>query len=144
MGLRFGFQGKLYYKVGGVAGGGAWLELTNAKDVTLNLEKGESDVTTRANAGWKATAPVLKDASIEFEMQWNTADAGFAAMKDSFFNDALIGIRALDGENGEGLQADMMVFNFSRKEQLTEAMSVAVSIKPTYSATPPTWVNAAA
>jgi hypothetical protein len=32
-----------------------WAEVTNVKDVTLNLEKGEVDVTTRANGGWRAT-----------------------------------------------------------------------------------------
>ena len=32
-------------------------EMGNVKDVTLNLEAGEADVTTRANQGWRATAP---------------------------------------------------------------------------------------
>lgn len=34
----------------------------------LNLEKGEADVTTRANNGWRATKGTLKEGSIEFEM----------------------------------------------------------------------------
>ena len=31
-------------------------EMGNVKDVTLSLEAGEADITTRANNGWKATA----------------------------------------------------------------------------------------
>jgi hypothetical protein len=36
---------------------------TNVRDVTLNLETGEADVTTRANSGWKQTFATLKDGS---------------------------------------------------------------------------------
>jgi hypothetical protein len=35
-------------------------ELTNVKDVTLNFQTGEADITTRANDGWKATAATLR------------------------------------------------------------------------------------
>ena len=30
------------------------------RDLSLNLEKGEADVTTRGNDGWRATLPTLK------------------------------------------------------------------------------------
>ena len=39
-----GKDAKLYYKTGGQSGGGSWTELTNARDVTLNLEAGEADL----------------------------------------------------------------------------------------------------
>ena len=32
-------------------------EMGNVRDVTLSLEAGEADITTRANSGWRATAP---------------------------------------------------------------------------------------
>ena len=47
MAIKLGMEAVLKYKVGA----GAWTELKNVKDVTLNLEAGEADVTTRANAG---------------------------------------------------------------------------------------------
>ena len=59
MALKLGMQAKLYVKVGGVAAVGPWSELGNVKDVTLSLETGEADVTTRANAGWRATIHAL-------------------------------------------------------------------------------------
>jgi len=138
---------KLYCKIGGVGGSGSWLELTNVKDVTLNLETGEADVTTRGNAGWRATIGTLKDGSVEFEMVWDTEDAGFSAIKDAYFDNAKIGFAVMDGDiaasGSQGLQADFSITNFSRKEPLEEALAVSVTAKPTYSDTAPQWVTVA-
>jgi len=73
MAVKLGLDAKLYRNTGTFAAP-AWNEIKNVKDVTLNLEAGEADVTTRGNAGWKATVATLKDGSIEFEMVWDTAD----------------------------------------------------------------------
>lgn len=141
MAIKLGMEAKLYYKVGGQGGGGSWNELANTRDVTLNLETGEADVTTRANSGWRATVGTLKEASVEFEMVWDTADAGFTAIKNAFFNNEMIGLRVLDGDGGQGLQADFSITNFSRNEALEEAITVSVTAKVTYSDTPPTWTG---
>ncbi len=147
MAIRLGMDAKLYYKVGGVGGSGSWEELVNVKDVTLNLETGEADVTTRGNAGWRATAATLKEGSIEFEMVWDTGDAGFTAIKNAYFNNAKIGFAIMDGDiaasGSQGLQADFSITNFSRKEALEEALTVSVTAKPTYSTTAPQWVTVA-
>ncbi|HXH23888.1 MAG TPA: phage tail tube protein [Vicinamibacterales bacterium] len=81
MAIKLGMEAVLNYKIGGQGGGGAWTALGNTRDVTLNLETGEADVTTRANSGWRATVATLKEASVEFEMVWDTADAGFTRQK---------------------------------------------------------------
>ena len=65
MSTRLGMDAKLYRNAGSF-GSPIWTEVTNVKDLTLNLEKGEADVTTRANGGWRATVGTLKDASIDF------------------------------------------------------------------------------
>ena len=129
MAIKLGMEAVLKYKVGA----GAWTELKNVKDVTLNLEAGEADVTTRANAGWRATVATLKEASVEFEMVWDTGDAGFTAIKNAFFNNSAIGMQILDGASGQGLQADFSITNFSRSEALEEAITVSVTAKVTYS-----------
>ena len=143
MAIKLGMQAKLYFKTGGVGGGGAWTEMTNVKDVTLNLEAGEADVTTRANNGWRATIATLRDGSVEWEMVWDTADAGFTAIKNAYFKGAIIGLSVMDGDiaSGQGLQADFSITNFSRSEPLEEAMTVSVTAKPTYSTSAPTWVE---
>jgi len=145
MGAKLGMEAKLYF---GAALIGPWTELKNVKDVTLNLETGEADVTTRGNAGWRATIGTLKDGSIEFEMVWDTEDAGFEAIKDAFFGNTPIAIAAMDGAietpGSEGLQGLFSVTNFTRNEPLEEVLAVQVTLKPTYSATPPQWVVVAA
>ncbi|MCP4594505.1 MAG: hypothetical protein GY842_27555 [bacterium] len=141
MAIKLGMEAKLFYQTDGVGGTAGWNELTNVRDVTLSLETGEADVTTRANQGWRATAATLKEANVEWEMVWDTADAGFTAVKDAFFNNQAIGLRVLDGDAGQGLEADFSITNFSRNEALEEAITVSVTAKVTYSTTAPAWVT---
>ena len=143
MGVRLGMEAKLYWNSGTYAVP-VWEEMGNVKDVTLNLEKGEADVTTRANNGWRATVGTLKEGTIEFEMVWDTADAGFQALKDAYFNDTSIEMAVMDGDitttGSQGLRASFSVTNFSRSEPLEEAIGVSVSLKVTYSANAPVWM----
>ncbi|MEW6249183.1 MAG: phage tail tube protein [Planctomycetota bacterium] len=121
-----GMNAKLYY---GAAGGPANTEMTNVRNVTLNLEAGEADVTTRANAGWRATAPTLRECSVEFEMVWDPADAGFTAIKNAYLTGGLIALKVLDKEGGQGPDGDFSVTSFSRSEELEEAITVSVTAK---------------
>ena len=134
---KLGMDCKLYYDstpLAGEPGTGTWTELTNTKDVTLNLETGEADITTRANNGWRATAATLKDGSIEFEMLWDTGDAGFTALQAAWENAAEIALAAMDGDiatpGSQGLASNFTVTNFSRNEPLEEAVTVSVTVKP--------------
>ena len=63
MAIVLGLNAKL---LRGAAGSQANIEVKNVKDLTLNLESGEADVTTRATGGWRASAATLKEASLEF------------------------------------------------------------------------------
>jgi hypothetical protein len=141
MSIRLGMDAVLNFKASGQGGAGSWNELANVRDVTLSLETGEADVTTRANSGWRATVATLKEASVEFEMVWDSADTGFTAIKNAYINNGVIGLQVLDGPSGEGLQADFMITAFSRSESLEEAITVSVTAKVTYSATPPSWIG---
>lgn len=139
-----GLDAKIYYDESGV-GGSSWTELTNVKDVTLNLDRTEVDVTTRANDGWKASETPLKEASVEFQMIYDTSDAGFTAMMDAYLNNTLIGIAACDGNvatsGTQGLHADMKVMNIGQQQELENVIMVSVTLKPTYSGTAPDWVT---
>ncbi len=143
---KLGMEGKLYYNAGSYATPD-WKELKNVKDVTLNMEKGEADVTTRGNAGWRATVGTLKEGSLEFEMVWDTEDEGFAALQAAWFGDTPVEMAVMDGpiatSGSQGLRATMSVISFSRKEPLEEAMSVSVSVKPTYAEHAPEWMEVA-
>ena len=146
MGVKLGLDAKLYRNTATYASP-TWNEVKNVKDVTLNLEAGSADVTTRGNAGWRANIATLKDASLEFEMVWDTADDDFTAIRTAFLTNAAIEFAVLDGpvatSGSQGLRASMAITNFSRAEPLEEAIKVSVTAKPTYAANQPEWLTAA-
>ena len=143
MGIKLGMEAKLYRNSGSYAVP-VWVELSNVRDVTLNLQTGDADVTTRNNGGWKASIATLKDAGIEFEMVWDTTDAGFTAIQTGFFGNTPLEFAVMDGpiadSGSQGLRATMSIMNFSREEPLDEAIKAKVSCKPTYAAHPPEWM----
>lgn len=140
MAIKLGLEAKIYYSTtfdDATSSWGTWVELGNATDVTLNLSKGEADVTVRNNNGWRATVGTLKEGSVDFEMIWDTSDAGFTA----FFNawqatNGRIACAVMDGDittaGSQGLRSLFSVIDMSRSESLEEAIRSSVSIKPTY------------
>ena len=143
MPAKLGMDAKLYRNTGTYASPN-WVEITNVKDLTLNNEKGEADVTTRANNGWRATIGTLKDGSIEFEMVWDTGDANFTAIQAAFFSNTPIEFAVMDGvitqAGTQGLRATMAIMSFTRNEALEEAITVSVTAKPTYAEHAPEWM----
>jgi predicted secreted protein len=124
--FKLGMDAIMYY---GTAGTIAGTELSNVKDVTVTLEAGSADVTTRANSGWRATAATLKECTVEFEMVWKPTDAGFTAIKTAFLNSTTIALLPLSEPGGEGIDGDFSITNFSRNEPLEEAITVSVTAK---------------
>lgn len=108
-------------------------ELTNVRDVTINHETGEADVTTRGNQGWRATAATLRECSVEFEMVWKPGDTGFEAIKNAWLNSSEISLAVLSGDpddsEAEGPVGNFSITNFSRSEPLEEAITVSVTAK---------------
>ncbi|MBN8605070.1 MAG: hypothetical protein J0M26_28995, partial [Planctomycetes bacterium] len=96
MPAKLGLDAKLYRNTG-VFATPVWDLIGNVRDLTLSLEAGEADVSTRSNNGWRATVGTLKDASLEFEMVWDTADADFTAIRDAFLNNTNIEFAVMDG-----------------------------------------------
>lgn len=139
MAVKLGLEGRLY--IGG--SGGGWDEVKSVKNLTLNLQTTEADVTSRNSGGWRATKPALKECSIEFEMVWDPDDAAFNTIRSAFFDQTALDVLVLDGPVGQsgsqGLKAKCVVLSFSRNEQLEEAMTVSVSLKPAYATEPPSW-----
>jgi hypothetical protein len=147
MAVKLGLDAKLFRNTGSYAAP-TWVEVKNVKDLTLTLEAGEADVTTRGNNGWRATVATLKDGSVEFEMVWDSGDADFVAFRDAFLDNEPIELAVMDGpitgagsSGSQGLRASFAVTGFSRNEPLEEAITVPVSIKPTYSDNPPEWMT---
>lgn len=141
-----GLNAKLYRNTG-TQQSPTWTDIANIKDLTLNLEKGEADATTRASSGWRQTVATLKEASVEFEMVWDPSDQGFQAIQEAFFNNTALDLAIMDGtlppstgQTVQGLRADWAVTKFSRNEPLEEVLTVSVTLKPTYGSVP-TWMS---
>lgn len=145
MGAKLGLDAKLYRNAGSYESPD-WKEIGNVRDVTLNLEAGEADVTTRANAGWRANIATLKDGTVEFEMVWDTDDENFTAIRQAFLSSGAVEFAVMDGDidtsGSQGLRATMSITSFSRNEPLEEAITVSVTAKPTYSTRAPAWKTA--
>jgi hypothetical protein len=144
MSVKLGLDAKMFRNTGTYSTP-VWNEIKNVRDVTLSLETGEADATTRGNNGWRATVATLKDGSVEFDMVWDSADDDFTAIRDAFLNKTALELAVMDGDiattGSQGLRASFMITNFSRNEPLEEAITASVTVKPTYSAHPPEWMT---
>ncbi|MCY2923845.1 MAG: phage tail tube protein [Planctomycetota bacterium] len=127
-----GMNAKIYQGAAGAALA-SLTEMANVKDVTVNMEAGEADVTTRGNSGWRAKAPTLRECTVEFEMVWKPGDSGFEAMKDAYLAGTTVELAALDGgksvSGSQGPKGSFSITGFNRKEPLEEAISVSVTAK---------------
>jgi len=108
-------------------------EVDNVRDVNLNLEAGEADVTTRGNSGWRATAPTLRECQVEFQMVWRPGDPVFEAVKTAFLTSSTVALAVLDQKRNivgaQGPLGDFSILNFSRNESLEEAIVADVTAK---------------
>lgn len=137
---KLGFQGTLGFRTGS---SGAYTAINPVTDVTINMESGEADVTSRAADGWEQVLAGLKTASIEFEVIWDSADTGVQALRQSFENGTAIYVAAMDDllSTGNGWTFHGVVMQFGRTEALREGMKCPVVIKPTYGNNPPAYVS---
>ena len=138
MAIVLGLDAKLFR---GEAGTQATIEVTNVKDVSLTLESGEADVTTRKAKGWKLSVATLKEASLEITILYDTEDEDFLAFKEAYFSNTPISLFVTDGDTtAHGLDADFSVTGFTVDQPLEEAVTVKVTAKPTASDRAPVWV----
>lgn len=128
-----GMNAKLFAAAAGTALASC-VEVDNVKDVSLSLEAGEADVTTRANSGWRAVAATLREASVDFEMVWKANDTtGFDLFQTAYLTGLNVSMAVLSGDlstsGSDGPYGDWSVTNFSRSEPLEGAITASVACK---------------
>ncbi len=121
-----------------------WAAMALVQDLTLNLTKDTVDVSTRGGGGWGEEIDGLKHATITFSMLYDTTDADFTAIEAAFNANTAIEFLCLDGASAtsgkEGLRAACMVSGFTRNENLGEALTVDIELKPVKNAdAAPAW-----
>lgn len=129
--FELGMNGKLYEGAEDAALADM-SEVTNARDVTVTLDTGEADVTTRGNSGWRATTATLRGCTIEFEAVWKSDDTVMEAIRDAYLGGNLLAFAALTGAvdtaGSEGPKGNFAISNFSRSEALEEAIMLNVTL----------------
>ena len=134
--FMLGIDAKLYYNATlGAALTTFTLTLDRVQDVSLKISTSDADITTRANSGWKATAPTLKEAEVSFGLVAKAGDAGLIALRTAWLANTAIGLAVLTGAKAvvgaEGPVGDWSITEFSRDETLTEAIKYNITAKLT-------------
>jgi hypothetical protein len=104
-------------------------EMKNVTDVTITLDAGEVDVTTRDNDGFRATMGGLKECTIEFDMLDKAGDTSFSTIQEAWYNSTSVNLKALSSAVGSGPHGDFSITGFSRSEALEEAVKYSVTAK---------------
>ena len=108
-------------------------EMDNVTNVNLSMEANEANTTTRANKGWESTSPTLRRATLEFEMVFKTGDVQCQAIRSAYLSNGTVAFAALTGphdESGnEGPIGNWSITNFTRNEDLEEAIKYNVTAK---------------
>ena len=111
-----------------------WVEVTNVKDLSFNLEKTRADMTTRANAGWRSQRGTLKDGGITFQSVYDTADADYTAFESAWFDNTAIEFALADGDisttGTKYIRMTTEINNLSRTENLEEGVMVDIEANP--------------
>lgn len=117
----------------GSYGSPVWTAISNVRDATLNQDATEADASSR-DSGVTETEPTMQNASFEFEIKEDTADAGWIALNTSYWSSSSIDVavlnKAANTSGANGIRAHMKVLQWNRNEQLTGIVTRNVIIKP--------------
>lgn len=147
MTYKLGLEGKLYINTGSY-GTPVWDEIPNVIDCDIALDKDEADMSNRSSGGWEMMLPTLKKGAVEFEMNYDPADADWVLLRDAYINNTLKEYAVADGavatSGTQYLRLHAYVMKFGRSEKLREGMKTPVTLKPGYSSNAnPAWVTTA-
>ncbi|MDB5294906.1 MAG: hypothetical protein JWO31_889 [Phycisphaerales bacterium] len=120
---------------------GSLVEMKCVRDLTIPLEMGEADITTRGDKGNMITLPTLLKCSVDISAIWNTADPVVLALLSAFVQRKTIPIAFLDRPSTEdgatGTWADYVVTKWEKGEALAEGQTAKFTVKPGPSLVPP-------
>jgi hypothetical protein len=139
--LRLGGAASLNLNTGSY-GSPTWSAIQIVTDVTQNLDADEADASTRGNFAFKATEPTLLGIALEFDILEDIADTNYASIRAAYFARTTLDVFACTGPaatSGEiFVRAVYKMFGFKKGEPLNGINKYTVTIKPCYSANPPT------
>lgn len=121
-----------------------WVEMKNVKDLTLNGETAEADVSARKSR-FRLRARTLIDLGIDFDYLKDTDDlTNYQALRSAWLGSVDLEFAVADGDittqGTEYLRFTGGVFKFTENQPLENGVGAAVTVKPTPSAHDPEFV----
>ena len=145
MGVKLGFNGKLYRDTASSWASPTWNEIPGVKDVTVDLADDEADATQRGSSGYKMMEPTLRGVTLSFEMVYDTSDADFTTLRDAYLARTTVLFAVADDAiattGTQYIKADCKIISMNKTEPLGDIQKVAFTIKPCYSSNVPTKVT---
>lgn len=132
MGFQLGLAARLYRNTGNY-GTPVWNIVNQLKDLTLNMQDGEVDVSCRAGA-YKLSAQGLREFSLEFDYIYDNADDDCLAMLAAFGNKTNLEVAVLDASlaaSGKGWRMVCAVMVANKDENLEDKQTLHFTLKPT-------------
>lgn len=130
MSQKMGYEGILYY---GAAGATASTQLTNTRDITVEIDHETGDTTVRGDSSGPpiVTASVTaRVVSLEFQMVNDTADAALEALRAAAAAGTPVALRGKDHAAGKGPDADFVI-TISKPWPLKGEQVVSIKATPT-------------
>lgn len=127
---KMGFEGQIFY---GVAGSTAATQITNAKDVTYDIDHDDGDTTVRGDGSAVPIAtgdPVLRKVSITFNMINDTTDTVLEALRVAAAAGTAVAMRLKDNSAGKGYDGDVNI-KVSHGEPLNGEQTFDFTATPT-------------
>lgn len=138
--MPLGLAAKLYLNSGTFAAAATALTgltltpVNTVKNLSLSIEKGEADVSTRDNDGWGQFVGTLKRGTVDIEMVYTPGNAAQESLRDAFTGNTQIGAAIMSNgsatANSEGLVGNFDVMKWERTEDLEGAQMINCTIKP--------------
>lgn len=108
-----------------------WVELTNCKDVTRNLEKALADASVRGTS-YRQQVGTMKDLSLDFQMVYDPTDNNVVLLQERFDDDVNIEVLDLDGSiqtvGSKGLRFMAQVSKFTVNEAMEDVGLIDVTL----------------
>lgn len=136
-----GLDAKAYYNHSGDWGNPDHREIPSVREVTINLETSQADLTTRSSQ-WRKEVSAILSATISLTMLDDRSTA-LTRFRTAYFTRSGIEVLILDGPksdpSSEGLRAFCTVRRFERGEPLEEGLTWDIELAPTVHTHDPTW-----
>jgi len=103
-------------------------EITEVRDVKLNVKGDEADDTTRNNNGWKSSVTGLLAWKATFTLVKKDSDlATYNRLETACFNKTLVAVTITDAF-GNSFSGNAAILDFSRNEPLNDVVTVDVEL----------------